>query len=250
MKIAVCLKRVPDTTTKVRIAADGRSMDGNGVEWIIGPYDEIALERGLQLKEAGAAEKVTVICLGPKEATKELRTALAMGADEALLLVDTGGERDAASTAAALAGAIAEAGADLVLFGWKAIDTDQATVPHLVAHHMNAPCVTFATKLDVVDGRVSCHREVEGATEVIEAPLPCVVTAQKGLAEPRYASLKGIMAAKRKPLVEKPAAAAVNGVTTLSLELPAERPAGRVIGQGVEAVPELVRLLKEEAKLL
>jgi electron transfer flavoprotein beta subunit len=250
MKIAVCLKRVPDTTARIRIGADGRTADGAGIEWIIGPYDEMALERALQLKEAGVATNVTVLCLGPKEATKELRTALAMGADEALLLVDAGGERDARSTATALAGALKEMAADLVLFGWKAIDTDQAAVPHLVADLLDRPCITVATKIEVSGGTVTCHREVEGALEVVESPLPCIVTAQKGLAEARYASLKGIMAAKKKPLVEKPAPVVPSQVSTVSLRLPAERPAGRIVGTGVEAVPVLVRLLKEEARLL
>ena len=250
MKIAVCVKRVPDTTAKVKIAADGRSVDPAGIEWVISPYDEIALEAALQLKEAGKAGKVTVLCLGPKEATKELRTALAMGADEGVLLVDGGGDRDAAAVAAALADEAKALGADLVLFGWKAIDTDRAAVPHLAAARLERPCVSFVTKIEAGDGRLLCHREVEGGTEVLEVPLPCVMTAQKGLAEPRYASLKGIMAAKKKPLVEKPAPAAAAAVRTEALALPAERPPGRIVGQGVEAVPELVRLLRDEAKLL
>jgi electron transfer flavoprotein beta subunit len=250
MKVVVCLKRVPDTTTKVRIAADGRSLDATGVEWILGPYDEIALERALQLREAGAATRVTALCLGPKEASKEVRTALAMGADDGLLLVEAGGDRDAASVAAALAGALAELAPDLVLLGWKAIDSDAASVPALVAEALGRPCVTFATKLEPEAGGLRIHREIEGGTEVVSVPLPCVVTAQKGLAEPRYASLKGIMAAKKKPLVEKPAPAAAAAARTLRLELPPVRPAGRIVPGGVAAVPELVRLLREEARLL
>ena len=216
MNVAVCIKRVPDTTTKVRIGADGKSIDPAGVEWVISPYDEIALEAALQMKEGGKAAKVTVLCLGPKEATKEVRTALAMGADEGVLLVDGGGERDAASVAAAL----------------------------------ERPCVSFATKIAVEGSGLLVHREIEGGTEVLQVPLPCVVTAQKGLAEPRYASLKGIMAAKKKPLAEKPAPAAAANLRTLGLALPPARPPGKIVGKGAEAVPELVRLLKEEAKLL
>jgi electron transfer flavoprotein beta subunit len=250
MKVVVCLKRVPDTTAKVRVAADGRSLDPTGVEWILSPYDEIALERAIQLREAGTATRVTALCLGPKEASKDVRTALAMGADDGLLLVDAGGDRDAASTAAALAAAIAELAPDLVLFGWKAIDTDAASVPALVAEALGRPVVTFVTKLEPDGGALKLHREIEGGTEVLRAPLPCVVTAQKGLAEPRYASLKGIMAAKKKPLVEKPAPAATAAARTVKLELPAPRPAGRIVGNGAAAVPELVRLLREEARLL
>jgi electron transfer flavoprotein beta subunit len=250
MKVAVCIKRVPDTTTKVRIGADGKSIDPAGVEWVISPYDEIALEAAIKLREEGKAEKVTVLCLGPKEATKEVRTALAMGADEGVLLVDGGGERDAPAVAAALAAELNAVGAELVLFGWKAIDSDQATVPHLVAAALERPCIGFATKLSVDGTALTIHREIEGGTEVLQASLPCVVTAQKGLAEPRYASLKGIMAAKKKPLAEKPAPAAAASLKTVRLELPPARPPGKVVGQGTAAVPELVRLLRDEAKLL
>jgi electron transfer flavoprotein beta subunit len=250
MKVAVCVKRVPDSTTKVRVGGDGRSIDPAGVEWVLGPYDEIALEAALRLKEAGKAEKVTVLCLGPKEATKEVRTALAMGADEGVLLVDGGGERDAADVAAALAGELRALGADLVLFGWKAIDSDQASVPHFVAAALDRPCVSFATGIEAEGGGLTVHREIEGGEEVLQVPLPCVVTAQKGLAEPRYASLKGIMAAKKKPLAEKPAPPASAALRTVRLDLPPARPPGKVVGQGAAAVPELVRLLKEEARIL
>jgi electron transfer flavoprotein beta subunit len=250
MKVAVCIKRVPDTTTKVRIGADGKSLDPAGVEWVIGPYDEIAVEAALLMKEGGKAEKVAILCLGPKEATKEVRTALAMGADDGVLLVDGGGERDAANVAAALAAELKALGADLVLFGWKAIDSDQAAVPHFVAAALDRPCVSFVTKVEVGAGSLVVHREVEGGTEVVEVPLPCVLTAQKGLAEPRYASLKGIMAAKKKPLAEKPAPSASAALRTLRLELPPARPPGKMVGKGAAAVPDLVRLLRDEAKLL
>jgi electron transfer flavoprotein beta subunit len=250
MKIVVCVKRVPDTTAKVKVGAGGTSIDPAGIEWVLSPYDEIALEAAIRAKEAGKAEKVTALCLGPKEAGKDVRTALAMGADEGVLLVDGGGERDAASTAAALAAELKVLGADLALFGWKAIDSDQASVPHLVAAALGRPCVSFATKLSFEGAGLVVHREVEGGTEVLEVPLPCVVTAQKGLAEPRYASLKGIMAAKKKPMAEKPAPAATVALRTLRLDAPAARPPGRIVGQGVAAVPDLVRLLRDEAKLL
>ena len=250
MKIAVCIKRVPDTTAKVKPGADGKSLDPAGIEWVISPYDEMALEAALQAREAGKAEKVTVLCLGPKEAVKEVRTALAMGADDGVLLVDAGGERDAASTASALAAELKALGAEAVLFGWKAIDSDQAAVPHLVAAALGRPCVSFVTRISWEGAGAVVHREVEAGTEVLEVPLPCVLTAQKGLAEPRYASLKGIMAAKKKPLAEKPAPAAAAALRTLSVSAPAPRPPGRIVGKGAEAVPELVRLLRDEAKLV
>jgi electron transfer flavoprotein beta subunit len=247
MKIVVLMKRVPDTASK--IAVSGAAIDPAGIEWVISPYDEIAVEKAIQLKEAGVAEKVTVLTLGPKEATKEIRTALAMGADEGVLLVDDTGGRDAAATGAALATALSETESDLVLAGWKAADTDDAAVPHLVAGALGRPCVTFAVGLEVADGKATVRREIEGAEEELEVPLPAVITVQKGLCEPRYTSLKGIMMAKKKPLSEQPAAEGSPKVEVVAMELPPTRAEGRVLGEGVEAVPELVRVLSEEQKL-
>lgn len=250
MHIVVCLKRVPDTTAKIRPGADGRSIDLAGVEQIISPYDEIGLERAVQLKEAGAATKVTALCLGPKESTKELRKAMAMGADEAVLLVDDRALRDPTSTAACLAEALRELAPELVVCGWKAIDLDSASVGGYVAERLGMSYASFAMKLDLEDGRAVVHREVEGSTEVLRLPLPAVVTVQKGLAEPRFASLKGIMAAKKKPLAEKPAAGGDGASEIVAVRPPADRPPGRIVGEGVPAVAELVRVLAEEVHVL
>jgi electron transfer flavoprotein beta subunit len=249
MKIAVCVKRVPDTEARIKVGPDGKSPDPAGVETVLSPYDEIALERAIQLKEAGVAEEVVIVTLGPQEATKEVRTGLAMGADKGVLIVDDG-PRDSAATAAALAGALGEVGADLILFGWKAIDTDASQVPYYVAHRMGLPIVSLVTSLEIEDGKAVVRREVEGTTQVIEAALPVVLTAQKGLAEARYASLKGIMMAKRKPLDEKAAEAAEGLVEVVKMEPPPPRAEGRIVGEGVEAVPALIDALKNEAKVL
>jgi electron transfer flavoprotein beta subunit len=252
MHVVVLLKRVPDTTAKIRPAASGRGIDPQGVEFIISPYDEMALERAIQLQEAGVAKKTTVLCLGPKDASKELRKALAMGADEAVHLVEDKEFRDPASTGEALANALKDLGADLVLCGWKAIDDDASAVGGIVAERLGFAYVSFAVKLDAAAGArsVTVHREVEGATEVVEAPLPCVVTVQKGLAEARFASLKGIMAAKKKPLTEKPPIAAAGASDLVALRPPAARPPGRMLGTGADAVPELVRVLRDEVHVL
>jgi electron transfer flavoprotein beta subunit len=249
MKILVLLKRVPDTASTIAVAADRPAIDPSGISWVVSPYDEIAVEKAIQLKEAGVAEKVTVVTLGPKEATKEIRTALAMGADEGHLLVDSAASRDAASTAASLAAAIGGMEYDLILAGWKAVDTDDSSVPHLLAGALDVPCATFAVGLEIEDGKAVVQREVEGAEEVLEITLPAVVTVQKGLCEPRYTSLKGIMMAKKKPLAEAEAGDAAPRVQTVSMELPPARPEGRVLGEGVDAVPELIRVLSEEQKL-
>ncbi len=253
MHIAVCVKRTPDTTAKIRPAADGRSIDPQGVEFIVSPYDEMALERAVQLKEKGVAKKVTVVCLGPKDATKELRKTLAVGADAAVHVVEDRPFRDPAATAESLAAALKELAPDLVLCGWKAIDDDSAVVGGYVAERMGFAYASFAVKLEPAAGgarAVVVEREVEGATEVVEVPLPAVVTAQKGLAEPRFAALKGIMAAKTKPLAEKKPDAAPNASDLVALRPPPARPPGRILGEGAAAVPELVRLLRDEAHVL
>ena len=252
MHVVVCVKRVPDTTAKVRPAADGRGIDAQGVEFIVSPYDEMALERAVQLKEEGVARRVTVLCLGPKDATKELRKCLAVGADDAVHLLETQPYRDAAATSSCLAAAVRELGPDLVLAGWKAIDDDGAVVAGMMAERLGFAYASYAVKLDAAAGarEVVVEREVEGAAEVVEVPLPAVVTAQKGLAEPRFASLKGIMAAKSKPLVEKPPAPAENASNRTAFRPPPARPPGRVLGKGAEAVPELLRVLRDEVHVL
>ena len=247
MKIVVLLKRVPDTASKIAVA--GNAIDPAGIEWVVSPYDEIAVEKAIQLKEAGVAEKVTVLTLGPKEATKEIRTALAMGADEGIRLVDAATGRDAGATATALGAAVKEAGADLVLAGWKAADTDDAVVPHLVAGALGHPCITFAVGLEVADGKATIRREIEGAEEELEVALPAVVTVQKGLCEPRYTSLKGIMMAKKKKIDERAAEAAEPRVRIVKMELPPARAEGRIVGEGAEAVPALIQALSDEQKL-
>ena len=203
MHIVVCAKRVPDTTAKIRPDADGKGIVSQGLEFIISPYDEMALERAVQLKEAGSATKVTVLCLGPKAASKELRKALAMGADEAVHVLEDRPFRDPAATAAALATVLEELAPDVVFCGWKAIDDDSSAVGGYLAARLGMAYASFVVKLEAGEGSLIVHREVEGAEEVIEIGIPCVVTAQKGLAEARFASLKGIMQAKRKPLTER-----------------------------------------------
>ena len=248
MKILVLLKRVPDTATKVKVAADGLTIDPSGVEYVINPYDEVAVEQAIQLKEAGGGH-ITVLCLGPKVATKEIRTALAMGADEGILLIDEAGARDAAGTAEALATAAKGVEFDLVLGGWKSVDTDDGAVLHLLAGKLGIPCVTTVTKLTAGDGKLTVHREVEGVEEVLEVNLPAMVTAQKGLVEPRYTSLKGIMMAKKKKIDERAAEAVEPGVKVIRMELPPARAEGRIVGEGAEAVPALIQALSDEQKL-
>ncbi|MEZ4417828.1 MAG: electron transfer flavoprotein subunit beta/FixA family protein [Gemmatimonadota bacterium] len=249
MKIVVCVKRVPDTETRVRLGSSGTDLDPSGVKFVVGPYEEFALEAALRLKESGGAEQVQVLSLGDASTAETLRQALAMGADTAVLLEGTP-VADGLETAKALAATLKESDAELVLFGVKAIDDDQQQVGPMVATLLSRPCATAVSSFELVEGGVRCRREVEGGTELVDLPFPAVVSMTKGPYEPRYPSLKGIMAAKKKPLEQKPAPALSPRLVVDELSLPPERPAGRVVGNGVEAVPELVRLLREEAKVL
>ncbi len=249
MKILVLLKRVPDTAAKVKVAGDGLHIDPQGVEFVINPYDEIAVEQAIQMKEADQSH-ITVLCLGPKVATKEIRTALAMGADAGVHLLDEGSDRDAASTAETLAAVIKDLEFDLILGGWKAVDTDDGAVAHLLAAKLGIPCVTIAVKLAVTDGGLTVHREVEGAEEVVSVSLPALVTVQKGLVEPRYTSLKGIMMAKKKKIDERSPEATDPKVKVVEMSMPPERKEGRIVGEGADAVPALIQALSDEQKLI
>lgn len=249
MNITVCVKRVPDTETRVRIAEGGLGIAPDGVKYVLGPYDEFALEAALRLVEQAGAGEVTLLSYGPEAAQESLRSGLALGAHRAVLLK---GEptMDGWATARVLASELGDAGAELVLLGVKAVDDDQQQVGPMVAELLGRPCATSVTELEVGEGVVTCRRAVEGGREVVEMDLPAVATLTKGEYEPRYASLRGIMMAKRKPLTVKDAPEVEPGLAVEGLEYPPPRTEGRIVGEGVGAVGELVRLLREEAKVL
>lgn len=249
MKIIVCIKRVPDTESRIRIAEDGISIDPAGIKYIISPYDEFALEMALRLKESKGTGEVLVVSAGGATSAEQLRSALAMGADRALLL-KTDTSLDGLATAKALAGALAGESADLILLGMKAVDGDQQQVGPMLGVLLDLPCITVAASFEIEGASVVAQREIEGGIEVVEAPLPAIVTVTKGEHEPRYPSLKGIMAAKKKPLEERIVEPAAPRVRVGALSYPPERPPGRIVGRGVDAVPELVRLLHEEARVI
>jgi electron transfer flavoprotein beta subunit len=245
-----CIKQVADTETRVRVAADGRTLDPNGVTWILNPYDEFALEQALRIKEAQGSGEVVVISLGGAGVQTTLRNALAMGADRAIHLRTDAPAADPLAVAQALAAEIRPLSPGIVWCGRQAVDDDAAQVGPMLAELLSLPCVTSVAKFELQGETAVVERDIEGGREIYDVSLPALFTADKGLNEPRYASLKGIMAAKKKPIDEKPAALGESHLELVSLELPAVRAAGRVVGQGVDAVPELVRLLREEAKLI
>lgn len=250
MKVIVCVKQVPDTETVIKITPDAKGIEQANVKMILNPYDEFAVEAGLQLKEKTGAGEVTVMTLGPDAATAALRTALAMGADNAVLVKGDAGFCTPLAVARALAEAIRGREYDVLFFGSRAVDDDGVHVGPMVATLLGLPCATTVTKLEIDGGRAVAERPIEGGVEVLETPLPAAFTCHKGLNEPRYASLKGIMASKKKPVEEVTPAAADRDVELLRLTFPPERPPGKRVGEGIAAVPELVRLLHDEAKVI
>jgi electron transfer flavoprotein beta subunit len=250
MDVVVCVKRVVDTETKVRVAADGRSLDPAGVQFVMAPYDEMALEKALRLRDAAGGGTVSVVTVGPPEASKELRTALAMGADRAVHVVAPGAGGDALATATALADAVKGLPHDVVLCGKQATDDDDAAVGPMIAALLGIPCVAFVVALDVAGKVATAKREVDGEAEVLEVDLPAVFTAQKGLAEARLPGLKGIMAAKKKPLEEKPAALPPSKTEVRSLSLPPARAACRKFPATPEGARALLGALRSEKGVL
>lgn len=248
MKVVVCVNHVPDTETKIKIGPDGVSMDRTGVNFMLSPYDEFAVEEALRLRDKFKGE-VVAISLGPEQHKETLRKALAMGVDKAVLLKDDT-VRDSFGTAHALAEEVRAQAPDAILFGKQSIDYDGSQVGTMVAELLGLPSVAVVVKMDVQDGKVVCEREIEGGHEVVETKLPAVFMAQKGLNEPRYPSLKGIMAAKTKPIEEKPPAPVPPRVVVRSMRKPAAKGSGKIVGTDKSAVPELVRLLHEEAKVI
>lgn len=247
MKLAVCINHVPDTASKINIAADGKNIEKTSITFVLNPYDEFAVEECLRLKEKNGGE-VVAISLGTDAHKETLRKALAMGVDKAVLLKD-GSPRDSFSVARALADYLKEISPDVIFFGKQSVDADDAAVGPMVAEMLGLPSASVIVKLEISGTTARAEREIEGGRETTEVRLPAVFTAQKGLNEPRYPSLKGIMAAKSKPIEEKTPGPAQPKTTVLAMRNPPSKKAGTIVGTDASAVPELVRLLHEEAKV-
>lgn len=248
MKIAVCVSHVPDSATKIKIAADTKTIDSAGVTYIINPYDEFAVEEALKTKEKTGAE-VIVISVGGEANKETIRKALAMGADTGILLkIDK--PADSFNIAKALSEEIKTQGCELVFFGKQSIDYDNSITGQLTAEMLGYSCIPVVVSFKLDGNKITAEREIEGGMEIIESELPAIITAQKGLNEPRYASLKGIMAAKKKVIEEKPVNVGENLTEILKMKLPPAKKPGRILGSDVSAVTELVKLLKEEAQIL
>jgi electron transfer flavoprotein beta subunit len=248
MNILVGISQVPDTVTKIAIGADGKSIDTKGVKFILNPYDEFAVEEGLRLKEKHGGS-VTVATVGGEAAKEILRTALAMQVDKAVLIKDEQ-KTDSFAIATNLAALAKEMNADVILCGRQSIDFDSFQVAPMLAELLDIPSITMTSKLDINGTTVTAERDIEGGKETISASLPCVISAQKGLNEPRYPKLPDIMKAKSKPIEERPASASAPRTEVLSLELPPAKGKGKILGDSDGDISELVRLLHEEAKVI
>lgn len=257
MNIYVCIKQVPDTETKIKLNGDQSGIDTTGIKWIMSPYDEFAVEEALRLKEKNAGSTVTVLSAGPARAVEAIRTALAMGADNGIH-VELPESSDNNLAAKALAGALKkESKVDIIFTGKEAIDDGAAQVSQLVAEYLDLPYITVVLNVEYDAQKVKCRREIEGgAFEILEAPLPALIAAQKGLNEPRYASLPNIMKAKKKEvkalkMADVGVSEADQKVRYKNFQLPPPKQAGKKIsGDPATQAKELARLLHEEAKVV
>ncbi|HVT04612.1 MAG TPA: electron transfer flavoprotein subunit beta/FixA family protein [Thermoanaerobaculia bacterium] len=259
MNSIVCISQVPDTESRIKIAADGKKIDEAGLKFIVSPYDEFALEEAIRLKEAGGGD-VTVITFGPDRASQALRECLARGATKAMHIKGDSSDADSLGIARVLAAAIKSVPFDLVFLGKQGVGTDNSLVGPMLAELLDLPQLNVVTHLEIGDGKLTAHREIEGAEEILESSLPAVITAQKGLNEPRYSSLKGIMAAKKIAIETKSVGdLGLNDadifnqrVKVVSMDLPAEKSVGRKIdgSDPAAAAKEILRYIREEAKAL
>jgi electron transfer flavoprotein beta subunit len=253
------VKQVPDTATQMKISGDPKAIETAGITWIVSPYDEFAVEEALRIKEKRGQGEVVVVTLGPDRAKEALRSCLAMGADRAVHLLDSAWDGgDTLTTARAIAALLKQEGPAMALFGRQAIDDDMGAVAAQVAELLGWPCASWIMEEAVDAGGTSVRvaRQVEGGLEVFDLPLPAVVSAQKGLNEPRYPTLKGIMGAKKKEIKDVKGAdlglaPEPSVLTVVTLEALPARPPGRIIpGEAAEAAKELVRALREDAKAI
>lgn len=249
MKIAVIVKRVPDTETKVKVGADGKGLDPAGVNFILNPYDEFAIEEALLLKEKHGGD-VIVLAVGSGDSTKEMRTALAMGADSGVLLKCDVEFDDIAGAVEPLAAKLRELAPDLILCGKQAVDDDTWALAPWLAEALELPCATVVVKLDIDGTSAVAEREIEGGRERVAFNLPAVVSCQKGLNTPRYASMKGIMMAKKKNIDEVDVTIGARPLAVTAMELPPARPEGKIVGEGPDAVDALINALRNEAKVI
>ncbi len=247
MEILVCISRVPDTATKVKVADDGKHIATQNVKFILNPYDEFAVEEALRLKEKHGGS-VTVLTVGGAESTDILRTALAMGADKAVLIQHA--DPDSYQVGVNIAHYAQTHSFDLILFGRQSIDFDSFQIPPMVAQLLNLPCLTIVSQWTMENGTVKAERDIEGGKEEFETTLPLVASVQKGINEPRYPKLPDIIKAKSKPIETLDPVEAEPQLEILSMEIPTTERRHIILGDSDEDLDKLIQLLREEAKVL
>jgi electron transfer flavoprotein beta subunit len=260
VEIVVLLKQIPATESLIEIADDGVSIKTDDIKWVVNPYDEFAVEEALQIREKHGGT-VMILSVGSQKTTEAIRTALAMGADKGILINEPASEKfDALGIAKIITAALKDIPYDLIIAGQRAVDDDNSQVAQAVSEFLNIPHISLVINEEITDGKIRCQRTIEGGTVTLEAPLPALFTTQRGLNEPRFASLPGIMKAKKKPLDTKTTADI--GLDTASdckplsritaLKLPPQRKGGRIIeGESAQAkVAELVKALRDEAEVI
>jgi electron transfer flavoprotein beta subunit len=256
VEIAVLIKQVPATESLIEIADDGLEIKTDGINWVMNPYDELAVEEALQIR-AAAGGTVTVFSLGPEKAMETLRTALAMGADTAVRIDPEDKALDGLAAARVLAGELKKGAFDLIIAGHRAVDDDNFQVGPAVAEFMGIPHISMVIRQEITDGKIRCTRTIDGGTMVLETELPALISTQRGLNEPRYASLPGIMKAKKKPIDTR--ALSETGtdpgdpmVKTIAMRLPPQRKGGRIIegDSAADKAAALVKALREEVKVI
>jgi electron transfer flavoprotein beta subunit len=248
MNILVCISQVPDTTTKIAVGTDGKTIEKSGVKFILNPYDEFSIEEGLRLREKFSGS-VTALTVGGDSAKEILRTALAMGVDKAVIVKDDSRE-DSFSVSVNIAEVAKTLQPDVVILGRQSIDYDSFGMASMVAELLDMPSISVVSKWTIEGNSVVAERDIEGGKEVVETTLPCVISAQKGLNDPRYPKLPDIMKAKSKPIEERASVATSARTQTLSMELPQSKRIGKILGDTDADISELVRLLHEEAKVI
>jgi len=248
VNIFVCVSQVPDTATRIKPAADGKTIDKTDVNFILNPYDEIAVEQALRVKEAHGGE-VTVISVGDDTVLNTIRKAIAMGADKAVH-IKTQEEVDGISAARAVAEILKTANPDLVFTGKESVDSNSGQFATFLAALLDINVINVAVKFDLTGSQIRAEREIEGGKEVVETSLPAVVSCQKGLNEPRLPTLKGIMASKTKKPEEVTFSGGASWTAITELVKPPAKPAGKIVGADVSAVTALVDLLHNEAKVI
>lgn len=247
MNILVCVSRVPDTAARINVGDDGKSIKDAGVKFIVNPYDEFALETAIRLKESNSAT-VTAITVGSPEASDVLRTALAMGVDNAVHVKAS--NYDSYVVAENIAAVAKEINADLVVLGRQSIDYDSLQMSSLLGAMLDRPSVSVVSKLEINGTKVTCESDIEGGKETVETSLPCVISTQKGIYEPRYPKLPDIMKAKKKPIDEKESVSSDTKVEVLSMEIPQSSRIGKIVGDSDGEIQSIVDALHAEAKVI